>query len=734
MKTRKSISFRLANTGARSNAVIILIIGLTLTAIFAYNTYRKIEASEFSEFALDCLELKAKISIRLHTCAQLLRSGSSFFTASDSVTRSDWRKFNDREQINKNLPGTQGVGFALIIPKKKLLEHVKAIRNEGFPLYSIIPAGERDTYTSIIFLEPFSGRNLRAFGFDMFSEPVRRKAMERARDYDVAAISGKVTLVQETVQNPQAGTLMYVPVYRNGMPATTIAERRSAIIGWVYSPYRMHDLMDGIMGRWDSLNNNRIHLEIFDDNKLSPDGLLFNSQQHDSLVFKDLPSRTLISPIVFNGKEWTLRFSQSVHQVRIFSPTLVLVLLGGTAISLLLSSLVLSWSRIKSRILMAEKLTVELRESEARFREMADLLPQIIFETDASGNFTFVNRQAFKIFGYPDDFQIIGINSINFHIPEDQKKVVENVKRKMVGQTVDNHEYTMVKKDGSTFPALVYSNPILLNGKPVGLRGIIVDITERKESEDKIRKLNESLEQRVEERTHQLEASNKALGFHLKEIEQFIFIASHDLQEPLVSLTNFTKLIREEYAGKLDDDGNKSIEFISSSAKRMKELIKGLLDYSILGKESKIERIDCNELVVEVLSDLGESINVSGAKITIDKMPVIYGYATEMRLLLQNLIHNAIKFRKENIPPEIEISAKRVENEWCFSVSDNGIGIAEKNLEKIFIIFKRMHNRNEYGGTGIGLAHCKKIVELHGGQISVESALGFGSTFRFTIP
>ncbi len=231
-----------------------------------------------------------------------------------------------------------------------------------------------------------------------------------------------------------------------------------------------------------------------------------------------------------------------------------------------------------------------------------------------------------------------------------------------------------------------------------------------------------------------LEEVNKNLEIRTKEIEQLSYIASHDLQEPLRTLTSFAQLIKEEYAGKLDAEGDKYIDFIYNSAGRMKEMVTGLAEYSYLGKASSKVSVDCNEIVKEALADLFDSIKTSHARISAQELPTIRGYQTEMRLLFQNLVINAIKFQKKGMVPEITISAEMRKKEWLFSVKDNGIGIDEKNKDKIFVIFRRMHNHSEYKGTGIGLAHCKKIVEMHGGKIWVESSPGAGSTFLFTIP
>lgn len=256
-----------------------------------------------------------------------------------------------------------------------------------------------------------------------------------------------------------------------------------------------------------------------------------------------------------------------------------------------------------------------------------------------------------------------------------------------------------------------------------------------------IQDLNFELEKKVKERTETLlkreatlEKQNKKLQNQNKELEQFTYIASHDLQEPLRSLISFSELLEKEFIGKLGENGEFYINFISKSSKRMQLLVKGLLDYSRIGREKKLAEIDCNQIIKDVLSDMMITIKESNAEITVSDLPHLKGYETEIRQLFQNLVSNALKFRKKDVAPKIKIFAQKKEDDWLFSVQDNGIGIEENNKQKLFVIFKRFNNREEYEGTGIGLAHCKKIVELHGGTIWADSKFGEGSTFYFTIP
>jgi light-regulated signal transduction histidine kinase (bacteriophytochrome) len=238
--------------------------------------------------------------------------------------------------------------------------------------------------------------------------------------------------------------------------------------------------------------------------------------------------------------------------------------------------------------------------------------------------------------------------------------------------------------------------------------------------------VNNSLERKVRLRTVEMESKNK-------ELEQFAYVASHDLQEPLRTISAFVELLQKEYRGRLHGNGDKYLDYLSHASDRMKILIKDLLDYSRIGREKEAMLVECNKLLEEVLADLDKNVKDSGALVKADRLPVLYAYPTELKLLLQNLITNSIKFRQPDRAPEVIIESMEENGHWKFTVSDNGIGIEDMFLDRIFIIFQRLHTRSQYEGSGIGLAHCKKIAELHGGKIWAESEPGKGSRFIFTI-
>jgi signal transduction histidine kinase len=232
---------------------------------------------------------------------------------------------------------------------------------------------------------------------------------------------------------------------------------------------------------------------------------------------------------------------------------------------------------------------------------------------------------------------------------------------------------------------------------------------------------------------NQLKEQSIALETKNEELEQFAYVASHDLQEPLRTISNFSSLLSERYGSQLDELGNKSVAFIEQAAVRLHQLVVGLLDYSRVGKQATKEVIDCNQLLSDIQNDLAATIKENQAIVEVDRLPTVSGYKVELRLLFQNVLDNAIKFRRDDTIPQIQVSASEQANFWLFSVSDNGIGIAPEFQHRIFQIFQRLHHRHEYSGTGIGLAHCKKIVELHGGGIWVESEVGQGAKFFFSI-
>jgi signal transduction histidine kinase len=275
-----------------------------------------------------------------------------------------------------------------------------------------------------------------------------------------------------------------------------------------------------------------------------------------------------------------------------------------------------------------------------------------------------------------------------------------------------------------------YYNGVLLTASGAAILIICFLAKNLKDDRDRqnaLANLNSQLYQESHKHAQALQKSNA-------ELEQFAYVASHDLQEPLRMITGYTTLLARRYQGKLDKEADEFIGYAVDGAKRMQGLIQDLLSYSRVGSKGKeFARVDCEVVVAQTLTALQVAIQESGASVTREPLPTVLGDETQLVQLFQNLVGNAIKYRNSKAP-EVHISCAQKAGEWVFAVKDNGIGIDPRYAQRIFVIFQRLHTREEYVGTGIGLAICKKIVERHGGKIWMESELGKGATFYFTMP
>ncbi|MBU1649632.1 MAG: CHASE domain-containing protein [Proteobacteria bacterium] len=313
--------------------------------------------------------IETAISQRLKSYESLLRGGTGLFMASDDVTRTQWRAYVTSLQISQYYPGIQGLGFTRRILPAEKEEHLRQIRAEGFPRYTIKPEGTRSEYTSIIFVEPFDWRNQRAFGYDMFSEPMRNEAMTRARDTGLAAMSGKVILLQETDKDVQAGFLMYLPVYRTGEALQTPEDRRKALRGYVYAAFRMDDFMRGILAE---KAEGHVELHIFDGDKPLSETLLYCCEAAAGKIMQ--PDRHHFashqSILEYGGHRWLLTFDSSrPFEKNIETGLTNLILLLGVAISLLLFGMVKSLNRSYRQAVTLASMSLELERANAGLRE-----------------------------------------------------------------------------------------------------------------------------------------------------------------------------------------------------------------------------------------------------------------------------------------------------------------------------------------------------------------------------
>jgi PAS domain S-box-containing protein len=505
-------SFLDKNLPARLAPFAVLLLGLSLTFLVwnsSTEAARKIQQDKF-EFRVN--QIVAGISQRLRSYEQVLLGSSGLFAASVSVEREEFRDYIAKLRLEDNFPGIQGVGFSLRIPAMEKQRHLEKIHGEGFPDYTLRPEGQRDPYSAIVYLEPFDWRNQRAFGFDMYSEPVRRAAMDAAWETGVSAISGKVKLIQETGQDVQWGFLMYVPVYRNGTAVDSVAARRANLLGWAYAPFRMNDLMRGILGKEYGEAQPSLRLEIFDGALPSIEARMFDSnpQNQGNASAESLHASRQIE---FGMHSWTV----AVHSLARFEmqetrSRLMVIGYAGVAISLLMAFA--AWLLLSGRaraLALAEKMAAKYQEVSRLQQAILDSASHIIISTDDAGTIRTFNTAAERLLGYRGE-EIIGkATPAIFHDTREVAKHAETLKRelgrpvqagfevfvaKVRADAADENEWTYIRKDGSHFPVMLSVTALTdSSGKISGYLGVAQNIEESKRARQELLKLSRAIEQ-----------------------------------------------------------------------------------------------------------------------------------------------------------------------------------------------------------------------------------------------
>jgi len=424
-------------------------------------------------------QLLASIDTRLEAYRQVLYGTRGLFAASSVVARAEFQEYVNALHLEQRYPGIQGVGFSLIVPKDKKDVHIKEIRRQGFADYRIYPDQDREIYTSIIYLEPFSGRNLRAFGYDMFTEPVRRRAMEYACKHNQIGMSGKVTLVQETDSDVQAGFLLYLPVYRNNQPHDSVDERKASVIGWVYAPFRIKDFVSGVGDE----RRGDLNLSIYDGETLSAGSLMYSDQPQLTTDQAIVTTRTLRT----GGQVWTLVIrSEPGFGNWLNHDQSLTILISGMALSVMLAFLIREFITRGQALAFAAATNRELQESEARFRLMADSAPVLIWMTDAAESVVWLNKHWLDFTGR-ELSQELGRGWLESVYPSHLDLVVKLLGWHFQLRKPFSVEYRLRRHDGE-YRWIVNSGVPRFDqkGEFVGFIGSCIDITSHKEMEEEL--------------------------------------------------------------------------------------------------------------------------------------------------------------------------------------------------------------------------------------------------------
>ncbi|HEY9487669.1 MAG TPA: ATP-binding protein [Chryseosolibacter sp.] len=396
------------------------------------------------------------------------------------------------------------------------------------------------------------------------------------------------------------------------------------------------------------------------------------------------------------------------------------------------------YDELRRKNLLLQEMAEKIQESESDFRQLTDSIPLMMLSANNRNTITYSNKWLRDFLGAPPK-ELSPHSWQNFIHPEDYHAFSKDLQNALAKQVCMNGQYRLVEKSTRKFLWHIFSMIPLKNEKEILIKwiGFIVDIHLQKQIEQTLKDNRELKEAQKQLYENQTELQKKIIELNRSnyELEQFAHLASHDLQEPLRKLFFYSDVLRQKYAGRIDEYGNNILNNMTTAAGRMKELINDLLSYSQLQQQKlQFEPVDLNMVVHEIIRDLDIAIKEKMATIETDMLPVITGNKIRLRQLFLNLISNALKYSKIGVPAQIRITSVTVDNNVSIKVRDNGIGFAAEYREKIFGLFERLHSRDQFPGTGIGLSICKKIIELHYGTISAISTPGEYAEFEVILP
>ncbi|MHB8915586.1 MAG: bifunctional diguanylate cyclase/phosphodiesterase [Thiobacillus sp.] len=465
---------------------IVFVISLIVTWQLWRNARYEAERSLYSDFQIHVENSSRRITQRMLDYEQVLAGVRGLFAASSEVTRSEFRAFVAALNIEKNFPGVQSVGWVKIIPRAEKSEHIAAMQREGFSDYTILPLGDRALYAVVVYVEPFFGRNTRAFGQDHYAEPVRRATIDQARDLGAVRISGKVKLAQETDRRVQAGFQMAMPVYQTGVPPATLAERRKQFLGLVGSSFRMDDLMRGILGSYPL--DNDVDIEIYDGKTISEASLMHNTDQVIQGDHAVKGGFQIIQTLNIAGHDWTLvAHSLPDFASRLDTTKSHLIAGAGVGTGALLG--LLAWLLLRGRA-RALKAALEISASEAKLRSIVDTAMDAVVQMNAEGNITGWSGRANKIFGWSRE-EVMGrplhtlIIPFQYRAPHVQG--MAHFKKTGEAPVLNKPIETLaLRRDGSEFHVELTISMVTWEGKSE-FCAFISDITQKKEADAMIR-------------------------------------------------------------------------------------------------------------------------------------------------------------------------------------------------------------------------------------------------------
>ena len=719
-------------------AALVFLATLIATYAFARSVERTARAELQATFNYRARDLSAAIVQRMAVYEEMLQATRGYLRGAVDVSRPAFGDYYGVLNLDRRFPGIEALGIATILDPAKLDAHVAALHAEGYPQYALKPGGVRATVTAITHIQPFGGRNLRAFGYDMFSEPVRRRAMEAARDGGGAAVTGKVVLVQEDGVAQQSGVLMYVPVYRAGAARATVAERRAAIVGWVYAPFRMDDLMRGVGGE----HAGDLEVEIFDGLAPTADALLYRSA--GARTGGTAPLFSSQSALDTAGRQWTLRIrSAPAFEAALARRPALAIAATGIGLGLLLALVVWLLATERRRALqLAGRMTLELRASRDRIdaeRERIRLILQNAHDAfigiGPDGRITDWNVEACMLLGWHED-EALGREAwelLAAPVERDERRacMAQFARSGACALLSGPTEIELPTRDGAAVPVELAITP-LATAHGYGIAAFVRDIRPRRELEQRERRRQQRLDEArtALARSQKLEAVGKLTGG-----------VAHDFNNILHIISANTQLML-----RADDSNRKRLLGIMDAVERGKKLAAQLLAFarrqplhpSVVNLAQLIERMD--SLLQRAVGDHIE--------IRLAMAPGLWNTLVDPNQLenvLLNLVINARDAMDGQGSVAIALANEQVDADGALAnggiapgeyvtvaVADSGGGMPPEVMERAFEPF--FTTKPEGKGTGLGLSMAHGFVKQSGGHIRLDSEAGRGTTVTIWLP